>query len=325
MEVWALVADEELPAARTTSDKGVIEMDDAVVVRAWSDESAARCIQRHRRRSQPPPPAPPASAPPAAKAGVPPAYLLIGALLLFGANFALTNLMEESGLTVLLSMDEASPTLLANQTARVLYRAAAVAAAARALREPQGGPLRIELLQRKADGAHAILQVSRRGEPLEAIMPEVRERLRLQPALRLQTVFPERAKWRMSSMALAEGEMPSVGDASLLAQHLTMQVDEDSADAFARAWSDFGYNSLGEAGVVRCDLLRHTEHPHTFTARKVFRSREALVAHEASSHYAAWRAQVDALLLRTTFEEQQLDTIFPAAAPFPFRSPWTPP
>merc|ERR1712087_143830 len=126
----------------------------------------------------------------------------------------------------------------------------------------------------------------------------------------------------MASTALAEGELPSVGDSALLSQHLTMQVIAGSADAFARAWGDFGYNSLGETGVVRCDLLRYTEQLDTFIARKVFRSREALVAHESSPHYAKWRTQVQELLKHSSFEEERLDTIFPAAAPFPFRSSW---
>ena len=32
--------------------------------------------------------------------------------------------------------------------------------------------------------------------------------------------------------------------------------DEAAAHGFARAWSELGYNSLGEPGVVRCDLLQ---------------------------------------------------------------------
>ena len=100
------------------------------------------------------------------------------------------------------------------------------------------------------------------------------------------------------------------------------QVHPESADSFARTWSEFGYNSLGEEGVVRCDLLREVERPNVFLSRKVFRSRDALHKHEASAHYVQWRQQVREMMLSESFEQQLLDSAYPAAAPFPFRSQW---
>ena len=80
------------------------ETDDLVVLRAWSDESAAQCIQRHHRRSNASAAAASAVSAPsrvgtqhdAQKGGVQPAYVVVGALLLLGLNFVFTHLMDES-------------------------------------------------------------------------------------------------------------------------------------------------------------------------------------------------------------------------------------
>ena len=284
-------------------------------------DAAAALIQRaHKQRKSTDAP----SAAPAAS-GVPPLALALGVLLLIAANFVLTHLLDESGLLVLFAIEAPRPALLANATAAVLFQAAAVAAADRAIADGGGAAMRLELLQRKADGAYAVLQVVRRGVESPAIVPELTGAMELAPARRMRTIFPERAKWRLSSAAAPEGQLPAVGEVSLLVQHSSLRARDEDADAFARAWAEFGYNALGEAGVVRCDLLRDEAVPAAFVARKVFRSAEALAAHEASEHFARWRELVAPLLAEPAgggAPPELLDTLFPTAAPFPFRSPW---
>ena len=54
-----------------------------------------------------------------------------------------------------------------------------------------------------------------------------------------------------------------MGYLELLVQQTRLTVPADQADALKQSWVDLGYNSLGEPGVVRCDLLqvRHLAAP----------------------------------------------------------------
>jgi hypothetical protein len=61
----------------------------------------------------------------------------------------------------------------------------------------------------------------------------------------------------------------------LLAQHMFMNVSADGVASFKQAWTDLGYNALGEPGVVRCDLLQDATTPTVFLARKVIVSAHA--------------------------------------------------
>lgn len=112
----------------------------------------------------------------------------------------------------------------------------------------------------------------------------------------------------------------------MLAQH---------ADAFAKTFVPLGYNSLGESGVVRCDLFA-VDAPATaasgesptplaaFVARKVFKTSADAAAHASSQHYAAWAERVQPMLGGKGMDaaRQELDTVYPGSSPFPLRSRW---
>ena len=121
-----------------------------------------------------------------------------------------------------------------------------------------------------------------------------------------------------------EGQSPEEEEAAAApSQRTTTRVAPEAADAFRRGWVDLGYNALGEAGVVRCDLLQDADDPAAFVARKVFVSAEAKAAHEASEHLAAWRERV---ALNTDnvvgMRPRQLNTVYPHTSPFPLKSGW---
>ena len=118
-----------------------------------------------------------------------------------------------------------------------------------------------------------------------------------------------------------EGEPAQLGSLALLVEQTTYAVSEDAAAGFARAWGELGYNSLGEPGVVRCDLMQEAARPHVFVARKVFVSAEAKAAHEASEHLAAWRERV-ALNADNVVGMRELNTVYPHSSPFPLKSGW---
>lgn len=256
-------------------------------------------------------------------------HMLLGGALLLGANYAFTHLMDESGLPVLLVTGEASGQVdRANATALMLYKASVGGMADSLLGDEDRGLLRLELLEvaggNGGSGAFAWMQVHRRGYGAEALVPELAGRMRnLHQPRRLQTIFPERSRWRLASLAGAEGELPLIGEVSLLSAHVEMQVRADSLDSFTRLWGDLGYNSLGEEGVVRCDLLQDLEKPTVFLSRKVFRGNGALKAHEGSVHFAEWQRRVQPLLDAAPPSRSLFNTLHPASFFIPFRSQWT--
>lgn len=188
-------------------------------------------------------------------------------------------------------------------------------------------PLRLELLGHKrsgADGTHgfSVLQLNPRGAASERIADGVASLFRMQPPLSLVTVFPERARWRPGPMAPPEKDAQvSYGETELLSEWRQMEVAPAEALSFEHAWREFGYNSLGEEGVVRCDLLREEARPHVYWARKLFHGEHSRLAHEASTHRAAWAQRVQPML-SASHETELQDAIYPQTFAFPFRSRW---
>jgi len=269
----------------------------------------------------------PAAAPPSGS--LTPVRLLLGLGVLLGLNHAMTDLMDESGLPVLMVTAQlALPSR--NATAEALFETDA-SALATAWVAGDRTLHRLDVLEvRTVDAAspptYAFVQVrARGGDDNDALPAGLTSALRVQSSVKLLTVFPERTRWRQAVWLPnpKEGELAQLGSLALLVEQTSYTVTDADADAFARAWSDLGYNSLGEAGVLRCDLMREAARPSVFVARKVFRSREAAREHEASEHLAQWREQVRSFVTSQKPVQLQLDTVHPRSSPFPFRSGWT--
>ena len=262
-----------------------------------------------------------------------PAKLLLGVAALLAANYALTELMDDSGLSVVV-VRGALPAAPADPTAEASFRARAAATAAELL-AADGSVVRLDVARAKAAAAgppaFELMLVSRSAGEAAAELPAALAAASGELALagsplRLRTVFPERSRWRTAVPPPPKPEDPPiVGEIDLLVQQATLTVRPDAADAFKRAWADLGHNAYGEAGVVRCDLLHHAEQPHVFVGRKVFRGADALAAHEASPHYLRWREATSALLDAAGPAATLLDAVVPDASPFPLRTRWSTP
>lgn len=137
------------------------------------------------------------------------------------------------------------------------------------------------------------------------------------------------------SSALPHICIPASHPDGSLTGSLPPQVVAQHADAFAKAFVHLGYTSLGEPGVVRCDLFVEDVRATTvtdggpaplaaFLARKVFKTSADAAAHAGSEHYVAWAARVQPMLGGNGLAaaRQELDTIYPHTSPFPFRSGW---
>ena len=267
----------------------------------------------------------------AASGGVSPAKMGIGVAVLVLLNYVFTELMDDSGLHVL--MLTASLPTGTNTSARAAFRARAELSGATLEDASEAGALRFELMEHRESKAFTALLVSRQQIGRSVLPTWLSSELDpVASTRRLRTYFPERAKWMPAAPSLEPGELGELGRVGLLVQQNTWTFSSAAAaDAFRRGWSDLGYNALGEAGVVRCDLLGLEEVDGSAAAsaslvtRKVFRDAAALKAHEQTEHYVRWQASL-ATLDETTAEAARmgesvvLDTLLPRSSAYPFRT-----
>ena len=75
-----------------------------------------------------------------------------------------------------------------------------------------------------------------------------------------------------------------------------VHVIPGAVDAFVKASRVHASQSLQEEGVTRFDLLQRIEDPTRFLLVVGFVSEDAVTAHRATAHYAAWRKAVDDLM-----------------------------
>ena len=261
----------------------------------------------------------------------------LGVLVLALLNYAFNELMDESGLHIIALTARLPPGT--NATARGGFRARAELAGAALVDASEIGAQRFELVERRGDDADApftALFISRQRHGAASLPSWLAAELGpVESVLRLTTVFPERGRWTEAAPAVEPGELGELGRVSLLVQqNVWTLASASAADAFRRSWPELGYNSLGEPGVVRCDLLTLEEETGAgargaggavrFVARKVLRDAAALAAHESSEHYVAWRERlaIDAAGEATVTESRLYDTLLPRSSAYPFRSRW---
>ena len=74
--------------------------------------------------------------------------------------------------------------------------------------------------------------------------------------------------------------------------HVRVHVKADAVDAFREATLVNAAHSLGEPGVARFDVLQQQDDAARFVLVEAYRTSEAIAAHKATAHYAAWRDAV---------------------------------
>jgi autoinducer 2-degrading protein len=78
--------------------------------------------------------------------------------------------------------------------------------------------------------------------------------------------------------------------------HVHVHVRPDGVEAFLAATLVNASNSLREPGIARFDILRQQEDPARFVLVEAYRTTDAIAAHKATAHYAAWRDAVAPLM-----------------------------
>ncbi|KAL1504075.1 hypothetical protein AB1Y20_010485 [Prymnesium parvum] len=253
--------------------------------------------------------------------------VVLGVALVLALNHLFNEAMDESGLHVAIVTGTLPPAATRSALALATFHDDVARRADAAMRDDRG-LVRSEVLQhRKAEAMYSFVTVHRREIVAEEAAASARAAgvAHLSAPELYRTVFPERARWRQREHTTEDGMHAPVGFVELLTQQTVFSVSSGQVDALKHSWIDLGYNSLGEPGVVRCDLLQHASNPTTFLARKVFRGQHAVEAHESSAHFLRWHqamlgGAVPAVLVQ---ESILLNAVHPRTSAVPFQSAWT--
>ena len=83
-----------------------------------------------------------------------------------------------------------------------------------------------------------------------------------------------------------------------------LEVKPERVDDFLRLVSLNASESRKEPGNLRFDVVRSVDHPARFGLYEVYRDDAAVRAHQATAHYATWRAEVEGLLVTPRISEK---------------------
>jgi len=78
--------------------------------------------------------------------------------------------------------------------------------------------------------------------------------------------------------------------------HVHAHVKPDAVEAFREASVRNAAHSVREPGIARFDVIQQQDDPTRFILVEVYRSADAVAAHKATAHYAAWRDAVAPLM-----------------------------
>jgi autoinducer 2-degrading protein len=92
-----------------------------------------------------------------------------------------------------------------------------------------------------------------------------------------------------------------------------LEVKPDRIDDFMKLVLFNASESRKEPGNLRFDVVRSVDSPARFGLYEVYRDDEAVRAHQATPHYAKWRAEIEALLVTPRISEK-----FMSVSPEPY-------
>ncbi len=96
----------------------------------------------------------------------------------------------------------------------------------------------------------------------------------------------------------------------MIVVHVHVHVKAGLTDAFMRATVRNAVESVKEPGIARFDVVRMVDDDARFVLVEAYRSADAVVAHKATPHYAAWRDEV-ADMMAEPRSSVKLTNVFP--------------
>ena len=89
-----------------------------------------------------------------------------------------------------------------------------------------------------------------------------------------------------------------------------LEVKPERVDDFLRLVSFNSSESRKEPGNLRFDVVRSVDNPTLFRLYEVYIDDAAVRAHQATPHYAKWRAEIEAFLVTPRLSEK-FTSVFP--------------
>src|SRR5262249_54740292 len=83
-----------------------------------------------------------------------------------------------------------------------------------------------------------------------------------------------------------------------------LEVRPERVDDFLKLVSFNASESRKESGNLRFDVVRSVDNPMLFRLYEVYFDDAAVRAHQATAHYARWRAEIEALLVTPRLSEK---------------------
>ena len=92
-----------------------------------------------------------------------------------------------------------------------------------------------------------------------------------------------------------------------------LEVKPERVDDFLKLVTFNASESRKEPGNLRFDVVRSVDDPNRFGLYEVYHDDAAIRAHQATPHYAKWRAEIEALLVTPRISEK-----FTSVSPDPY-------
>jgi len=89
-----------------------------------------------------------------------------------------------------------------------------------------------------------------------------------------------------------------------------LDVKPERIDDFLKLVTFNATQSRQEPGNLRFDVVRSIDSPTRFGLYEVYRDEASMLAHQATEHYARWRAEIEALLVTPRISEKFI-SVFP--------------
>jgi autoinducer 2-degrading protein len=83
-----------------------------------------------------------------------------------------------------------------------------------------------------------------------------------------------------------------------------LDVKPEHVDDFLKLVTFNASESRNEPGNLRFDVVRSVDNPTLFRLYEVYRDDDAVRAHQATPHYAKWRAEIEGLLITPRISEK---------------------
>lgn len=96
----------------------------------------------------------------------------------------------------------------------------------------------------------------------------------------------------------------------MLVVHVHVKVKPDCIEAFKETTVVNATQSIKEPGIARFDVVQQADDPTRFVLIEAYRSAEAVNAHKATAHYAAWRDRMESLMAEPRYSVK-FTNVFP--------------